>query len=94
MYASVAGGLVGKNENTIVSCYAVGFINGYTDTGGLVGLDESGVVTCSFWDVDSSGMTTSAGGEGKTTGEMQDPNTFVSAGWDFVGESANGTEDI
>ena len=25
---------------------------------------------------------------------MQDPNTFVSAGWDFVGESANGVEDV
>jgi hypothetical protein len=25
---------------------------------------------------------------------MKDPNTFVSAGWDFVGEEGNGTEDI
>jgi len=25
---------------------------------------------------------------------MQDPNTFISAGWDFAGESGNGVEDI
>ena len=37
---------------------------------------------------------TSAGGEGKTTTEMRDVNTFLNAGWDFVGETANGTEDI
>ncbi len=94
MRASVAGGLVGKNESTIMSCYAASSVSGYTHSGGLVGLDESGTVTASFWDVDTSGLMTSAGGDGKTTGQMQDPNTFISAGWDLVGETANGTEDI
>jgi hypothetical protein len=28
------------------------------------------------------------------TAEMQDPNTFINAGWDFVGESDNGPSDI
>jgi hypothetical protein len=31
---------------------------------------------------------------GKTTIEMQTTNTFLEAGWDFVDETANGTEDI
>jgi hypothetical protein len=51
-------------------------------------------ITASFWDVETSGQTSSAGGEGKTTAEMKTLSTFTSAGWDFVGETANGTEDI
>ena len=31
---------------------------------------------------------------GKTTAEMKVPSTFTAAGWDFVGETANGTKDI
>ena len=33
-------------------------------------------------------------GEGKTTIEMQTARTFLDAGWDFVGETASGTEDV
>jgi hypothetical protein len=31
---------------------------------------------------------------GLATAEMQTAGTFIEAGWDFVGETANGTEDI
>jgi hypothetical protein len=31
---------------------------------------------------------------GKTTAEMQTASTFLEAGWDFVGETENGTDDI
>ncbi|HNS18988.1 MAG TPA: hypothetical protein PKH24_00740 [Sedimentisphaerales bacterium] len=48
----------------------------------------------SFWDIETSGQSTSAGGIGKTTAEMQTVSTFLDAGWDFVGETANGTEDL
>jgi hypothetical protein len=51
-------------------------------------------ITSSFWDIQTSGQTTSAGGSGKTTAEMQTANTFLEAGWDFVAETANGTDDI
>jgi len=34
------------------------------------------------------------GGVGKTTAEMQTAGTFLNAGWDFVDETENGTEDI
>jgi len=59
--------------------------------GGLVGWNYEGIITRSFWDVNTSGWATSAGGTGKTSAEMQDINTFLEAGWDFVGETANGT---
>ena len=35
-----------------------------------------------------------AGGIGLTTAQMQTTTTFLDAGWDFVGETANGTADI
>jgi hypothetical protein len=47
-----------------------------------------------FWNTQSSGQSTSAGGICKTTTEMQTASTFLDAGWDFVGETENGTEDI
>jgi hypothetical protein len=39
--------------------------------------------TNSFWDTQTSGLTYSAGGSGKTTAEMKNQSTFESAGWDF-----------
>jgi hypothetical protein len=59
-----------------------------------VGWNEYWGVTNSFWDIETSGQTSSAGGTGKTTAEMQTASTFLEAGWDFVDETANGTEDI
>jgi len=54
----------------------------------------NGEITNSFWDKETSGQSTSAGGTGKTTAEMQTTDTFLEAGWDFVDETENGTEDI
>jgi hypothetical protein len=34
------------------------------------------------------------GGTAKTRAEMQTAKTFLDAGWDFVDETDNGTEDI
>jgi hypothetical protein len=36
----------------------------------------------------------SSGSTGKTTAEMQTASTFLDTDWNFVGETANGTEDI
>ncbi len=89
------GGLVGQNRDSIIqNSYAAGRVSGDEYAGGLVGANYDGVVTGSFWDLQTSGQATSAAGEGKTTAEMQTPDTFLEAGWDFVGETANGTEDI
>ncbi len=89
------GGLVAHNAGTVTQCYSVGRIGDDSITGGLVGVNELGaVVSQSFWNTETSGRTTSAGGTGKTTAEMQTAQTFLDAGWDFVGETANGTEDV
>jgi hypothetical protein len=94
------GGLVGYNDSwlpgsgTVTQCYSTGAVRGNSDVGGLVGANTSGAVTQCFWDTQTSGQTTSDGGTGKTTAEMQTAKTFLDAGWDFVGETKNGTEDI
>ena len=81
------GGLVGLNAGIISNCYSVGsrtISSGRTHRGGLVGFDECGTITASFWDITTSGATTSAGGTGKLTGQMCSIETFLAAGWDFV----------
>ena len=82
------------NWARITNCYSAGSVVGNIFVGGLVGSTMGGAVTDSFWDIETSGQSTSAGGTGKTTAEMQMASTFLETGWDFVDESENGTEDI
>jgi len=100
------GGLVGQNgrgnvfvnmrpiPGTIINCYSTGHVSGESNVGGLLGLYIEGPVIGCFWDIEASGQAESAGGEGKTTAEMQMESTFIEAGWDFVDETENGIEDI
>ena len=81
------GGLCGWNYyGSITTCYSTGTVNntGTVTGGGLCGDNYYGLIQWSFWDIQTSGMTSSAGGEGKTTAEMKDINTFLDANWDFV----------
>jgi hypothetical protein len=78
-----------------MGCYGSGGVSGTGENvGGLVGLGAAKNVTLSSWDIRTSGQAASAGGTGKTTAEMQTAKTFLDAGWDFGGETVNGTEDI
>lgn len=103
-YSMVVGGFMGYNRSVIIiNCYATGFV--YADypeyLGGFVGYDNSGSYTTSFWDIDTSGKTDGVGNVdpdptgiyGKNTSQMKIQSTFTSAGWDFVDETANGTND-
>ena len=80
----------------VASYYSTATVSGNEDVGRLVGGGgwEGSRVTSCFWDTQTSGQATSAGGTGRTTAEMQTAGTFLEAGWDFVDETANGTEDI
>ena len=99
----VIGGLVGWNgdipvgsSGRIVNSYAVQKLSLGTNnrsTGGLVGEDTGTDVRMSFWDVEVSGIGTSAAGKGLTTAQMQQAATFLEAGWDFVEERVNGITD-
>ncbi|MHC4207401.1 MAG: GLUG motif-containing protein, partial [Planctomycetota bacterium] len=62
--------------------------------GGFIGYNCYGDVINCYWDIETSGQDTTAGGVGKTTTEMQTASTFLDAGWDFVDEAENGTKNI
>ena len=83
------GGLVGWNYSHITSSYATGSVTGSEHVGGLVGYRWTNYHTIdnSYWDKQTSGQTTSIGGEAKTTIELQSPiapgsiSTEVYYGW-------------
>ena len=77
------GGLVGRNNGSITNCYSTGAVSASQDVGGLLGGNYGSVIS-SFWDTQTSGQPTSAGGTGLTTAEMKTLLTFTSAGWNFV----------
>ena len=94
--SNYVGGFVGYNTGSIDKCYSAGSVSGNSFVGGLVGDDNSGVgtTTNSFYNNELSGQTTSAGGTGLNTEQMQQVSTYADSTWDFMVENVNGTEDI
>ena len=94
-----AGGLVGENQSSVTYSYATGSVSSNDYYGGVVGKNYCYVNSC-IWNIQTSlvscgiGYDDSGGSKGKTTAEMKAQSTFTAAGWDFVGESANGTADV
>jgi len=98
------GGLVGSNESGLIeTCYSTGSVSAGADSSGVVGLcDFMGTVEIKwcFWNVETDGIDYTypglhyRGAFGMTTAEMKKLSTFTDAGWDFVGESVNGDEDV
>jgi len=87
-----AGGLVGYLLGDILNCYATGPVAGDDFVGGLLGDYRGGWIEGSFYDKETTGQSSPS--FGLTTAQMQMRSTFTDAGWDFVGETANGTDDI
>jgi hypothetical protein len=96
------GGLVGDNLGNISNCYAASNITGSSTVGGMVGINSDGAFKACFWD-NTINPTLADCGYGnvdlpnvfaETTENMQIQATFTNQGWDFVGETTNGTEDI
>ena len=86
---------MGENQGCISTSYSCGSVRGASCVGGLVGTAGFGsVVELSFWDVEVSGQVTSSGGTSRTTSEMQTAITFIGAGWDLAGNTADGDEAI
>jgi hypothetical protein len=88
------GGLVGVNRGTVSNSYSSGNVTGISYVGGLVGDNyEEGIVTNSFWDTETSGQSTSDGGTGKNTTEMQDITTFSGTTWNITAVGNPGERD-
>ncbi len=77
------GGLVGSSfSGTVRRTYSTGSVNGVYSVGGLIGW-HGGTTTLSYWDTQTSGMSSSAAGAGRTTAQMQDIDNYL-PGWDIV----------
>ncbi len=92
-----AGGFAGKNSGGLTDCLATGHVSqqwsGQNNTNGFVGINTGRVVNC-FWDTDTSTRVTDPSATGLSTDRMMSPEAFLAAGWDFVGEEGNGSQDF
>ncbi|QUH25477.1 leucine-rich repeat protein [Serpentinicella alkaliphila] len=95
-----AGGFVGAimQGGLIFHSYSTGKVSGGNNIGGLVGYDEhmdpetTINIVASFWNTETSGLSFSVGGEGKTADEMIDIKTYTDAGWTIEAVSDDGYE--
>lgn len=98
-YGNRTGGLIGYNNGTVTNCYALASILYTGNTGNLVGENSpTGVFSKCFWyryaTYQYSGVGNMADPEDVIRTETKDAHAmFISHGWDFTGETANGSED-
>lgn len=93
--AQMVGGLVGANGGTVSTsyaqgnvqcmyCWAVGGLIGNGSGSDTNGANATGNATGNFWNMNATGMTSSAGGAGVTglsSADMKSASNFVGAGW-------------
>ncbi|MBN2131391.1 MAG: DNRLRE domain-containing protein [Sedimentisphaerales bacterium] len=100
--SSSTGGLLGRNSYRVERCYAAATVTGLGDLGAFAGMGTPSTSTRyydSFFDNEYNPILPGIGDGndpnviGLSTAQLYDPNTFISRGWDFVGESANGAAD-
>ena len=79
---SWGGGLIGNISGSaaVSNSYSTGYVSGAGTLGGLIG-NGSGTVTSSYWNQDTSGQNSSAGGTIESNSNMMLQATF--SGWDF-----------
>ena len=90
------GGLVGYFDGgTLLDSYATGSVSGGADNvGGLAGV-SNGTITRSYWDTDATGQSTSDGGSGYFTNQLQAPTDYVGiyVGWNVDYDNADEDDD-
>jgi hypothetical protein len=97
------GGLVGYNSSYIDNCYSKGDVSRSNTIGGFVGFNSGIIYNCyttgyasGNFDVgqfvgDNTGSITHCFDRNSVT---KNESTYLNVGWDFVNETANGTDDI
>ena len=95
--SSAIGGLVGQNAGTITASYATGTATRNSNnhqTGGLFATG-SGTGTDSYWDTESSDLSSSAGGTGYTTSALQSETDYngIYATWNVDVDGRPGNDD-
>ncbi|WP_149094579.1 filamentous hemagglutinin [Paenibacillus terrae] len=91
---NIAGGFIGDVTRqsgglSIAYCYSTGTVEDITlarersNIGGFIGSSNiAAAITNCYWDIETSGIPTSAAGVGKSTSELKTASTFVN--WDFA----------
>jgi len=74
--------------NIIENCYSIGSAWVFADCNG------GDTISNNFWELQSGDSEIFDFATGLTTSEMKNATNYLDAGWDFVGETANGTENI
>jgi hypothetical protein len=107
-YGDRIGGFIGNNSmSNILNSYCsnifvLGEVYETYALGSFAGYNSGSIIDC-IWNTDSSILTEGCGLIESSpiielyaydTDEMQDLNTYIGIGWDFLGETANGAEDI
>ncbi len=75
---TIAGGFAGESAGSLYRSYSAGMVTGASGNGGFLAQSPGSARDC-YWDTESSGQMTSAGGTGvvgKTRAEMQQQATF------------------
>ena len=72
------GGLLGSNQGVVAVCFSTGAVP--QSGGGLIERNGNyGTVANCYWDTETSDQSDSAGGDGKTTAELQSPTGYTGA---------------
>jgi hypothetical protein len=78
-----SGGFIGEAYGgSADNCYSTGVVISTTGEDGGLTAYHNGTVTSCYWDIETSNLTDSYAGEGKTTAGMNTKLTF--SGWDFI----------
>ena len=88
------GGLLGSNQGVVTVCFSTGGVP--QGGGGLIEKNgDHGAVANCYWDTDTSGQSDSAGGDGKTTAELQSPTGYAGpyAGWNVDLDEDGSSDD-
>lgn len=84
--SAFAGGLLGEviSSATLTNTYASGKVTGYTTTGGLIGGGYLPTITVntSYWDINSTGQSSSLGGGTGLTSAVRNQSAYT--GFDFT----------
>ena len=88
------GGLIGSNQGVVTVCFSTGAVP--QSGGGLIGSNGNyGSVSNCYWDTETSDQSDSAGGDGKTSPELQSPTGYTGAyaDWDVDLDSDGSSDD-
>ena len=93
-----AGFISTNASGTIQYCYSTGSVTytgatSPTNRGFIGATSGTPTHTANFYDSQTSAQSSGTGATAKTTAEMKTLSTFTSAGWDFLAETANGTNN-